>query len=163
MRELLRGAASASVRAPLEAWDVWQVAGSVAAFWPLRGECVVLDPWPTGKSVGLPAVVGEDLVFRVAKSPGELVMGAFGTREPGAGCEEAGRPDLILVPGLAFDRRGGRLGRGRGYYDRFLARFPDVPKAGVCLDAQVAERVPCEDHDVRMDWLVTPMGVIPCR
>lgn len=70
--------------------------------------------------------------------------------------------DLILVPGLAFDRSGRRLGRGKGYYDRLLAgRRRDCLAVGVTVGSRLVELVPTEDHDLRVDLLVTDEGVIP--
>lgn len=70
--------------------------------------------------------------------------------------------DLILVPGLAFDRSGRRLGRGKGYYDRLLAgRRRDCLAVGVTVASRLVELVPTEDHDLRVDLLVTDEGVIP--
>jgi 5-formyltetrahydrofolate cyclo-ligase len=71
--------------------------------------------------------------------------------------------DAVIVPGLAFDRAGGRLGYGEGYYDRFLeklmqAKTPRAQFVGVAFDAQVVENVPMYAHDVPMDWLVTELG-----
>ena len=69
----------------------------------------------------------------------------------------------VLVPGLAFDRWGGRLGRGRGYYDRLLTRLgPGVDRMGVTADRLVwQEPLPVDTHDVRMTWLVTEAGLRP--
>ncbi len=98
-----------------------------------------------------------------ARSREELVPGAFGVMEPRDSAIAAdGSPfDLILVPGMAFDRSGGRLGRGKGYYDRYLAAASGF-KAGVCFDDQVVGEIPREAHDVPMDALVTPSGIILC-
>ena len=71
------------------------------------------------------------------------------------------RFDLILVPGLAFDKSGARLGRGRGFYDRFLAGITGF-RVGVCFDWQLVESVPVEAHDIRMDAVVTPSQIIVC-
>jgi len=65
--------------------------------------------------------------------------------------------DLAIVGGVAFDRLGGRLGRGGGFFDRLLAGIP-AAKCGVCLDEQVRRDVPVERHDVKMDMIATPSG-----
>jgi 5-formyltetrahydrofolate cyclo-ligase len=64
-------------------------------------------------------------------------------------------PDWILVPGLAFDRAGRRLGYGAGYYDRLLARLPGVPRIAVAFSIQVIDQIPVDDHDLPVDILVT--------
>lgn len=93
---------------------------------------------------------------------GDVVESALkGVLEPGreAAVIESGEIDVVIVPGLAFDAAGGRLGRGKGFYDRFAAGLP--PKTpprtliGVCLDEQVVDRVPLEDQDILMDYVVT--------
>ncbi len=89
-------------------------------------------------------------------------LGNFGVREP----LEVSQSELVadnlvfLVPGLAFDRRGGRLGFGGGWYDRALARFPQVPKIGVAFDFQIVDEVPREAHDISMDAIVTPHSAL---
>lgn len=71
--------------------------------------------------------------------------------------------DVVLVPGLAFDRGGGRVGRGRGYYDRLLSRLPrGVAIVGITVDAAVVELVPMGDSDRRVGWLVTESGITRC-
>jgi 5-formyltetrahydrofolate cyclo-ligase len=86
-----------------------------------------------------------------------LVVGAFQVREPVAGCPVVAmnRLDLALVPGLAFDARGHRLGRGKGFYDRLLAGFPGRT-VGVAFDFQVVAQVPVEPHDIALNAVVTP-------
>jgi 5-formyltetrahydrofolate cyclo-ligase len=63
--------------------------------------------------------------------------------------------DLIIAPGVAFDRRGGRLGRGGGYYDRLLRRAEKVPVIGLCFREQLVKKVPMKPHDVRMNKVIT--------
>ena len=63
--------------------------------------------------------------------------------------------DFIAVPGVAFDRNGNRLGRGKGYYDRLLPRIPSAYKAGICFPFQLVEEVPAEPFDIRMDEVIT--------
>jgi 5-formyltetrahydrofolate cyclo-ligase len=70
--------------------------------------------------------------------------------------------DLVLVPGVLFDVRGGRLGHGAGYYDRFLPRVTAVTM-GVTVERRVVDEIPMEAHDVRMQWLATDVGVRQCR
>lgn len=143
-------------------WLHWQSAGSVCAFASLRGEPDALDPWPQDKRVALPRVAGDELVFHWITGREELLLGSFGILEPPADASPAGNEfDLILVPGLAFDLRGGRLGRGRGYYDRFLAGATGL-RVGVCFEDQIVADVPLEPHDLRMDFVVTPSSICRC-
>ncbi|MFH0986354.1 MAG: 5-formyltetrahydrofolate cyclo-ligase [Candidatus Omnitrophota bacterium] len=87
----------------------------------------------------------------------DLKRGAYNIREPRAFCEErtAGHMDIIIVPGVAFDRRGGRLGRGGGYYDRLLKKAKKVVKIGVCFREQIVKKVPMGKRDVKVDRVIT--------
>jgi len=110
----------------------------------------------------MPRVDGEALMIHWVADREELVIGRFGILEPRADAPPAGISfDLILVPGIAFDRNGGRLGRGRGYYDRFLACASGFV-SGVCFDDQLVSEVPCEPHDARMDAIITPSEIVLC-
>jgi 5-formyltetrahydrofolate cyclo-ligase len=155
---------SARIVEQLRCWDAWKNARKVCAFWPLPDEPGVLVPWPVDREVVLPRVEGDRMTMFVAGSRDELVPGAFGILEPPGSAVSVDPPafDVILVPGLAFDRSGGRLGRGRGYYDKFLTGASGL-KVGVCFDEQIVETIPREIHDIAMDALVTPSGVILCE
>ncbi len=131
-----------------------------------------------GIAVAAPRVAGKDLEFlQIDPDSGPFATGAFGIREPLPDArrifpsEEAIRfPLAILVPGLAFDRGGGRLGRGAGFYDRFLARLladyadrrAEITLIGVCRSLQIVERVEREPHDIPVDCLLTENGDILC-
>lgn len=163
-------------------------AKTVFSFMPFGGE---IDPAPLvlalhekGSAIAIPAVSGTDLVFRyVEPRTGPLVTGAFGIREADPTARQAwppiddengpdtlALPILILVPGLAFTRQGERLGRGAGFYDRFLGQlllsFPDrrdsVVLAGACRTSQIVDYIPIEAHDIRVDCLLTDDGCILC-
>ena len=89
----------------------------------------------------------------------DLRTGAFGILEPNEKCELAqwNQLDLALIPGVAFDQFGRRLGKGKGFYDRVLVPFKGL-KIGVCFDEQMVEPslIPMEPHDIHMDWILTP-------
>ena len=117
-----------------------------------------------GKEVVVPWCDGEDLGLWRLASMEELEPGTWGIPEPPADrrADPARRVgpaaiDFVVVPGLAFDARGRRLGHGKGYYDRLLVRTRAV-RAGLCFDAQVFPEVPAGPHDALMDWLVTERG-----
>ncbi len=107
----------------------------------------------------LPKVAGPSALAWCALTDwNSLRPGRFGILEP-AGEGEAALPpqvEVVLVPGLAFDARGGRLGWGRGYYDRALAQAPGARRVGVCLEAGLVESVPMQAHDLPMHVVVTP-------
>ena len=109
---------------------------------------------PASHLVSYPRCEGGTLLFRPVSALSELVFGRFGVREPAAGPASA-QLDLILVPGLAFAAEGSRLGRGAGFYDRFLSTIPATTfKIGVCFEFQRVSEVPQESHDVKMDAVV---------
>ena len=113
---------------------------------------------------------GELGLFRL-ESMEELAEGTFGLLEPRAELRglpekrvEAAELDLIMVPGVAFDRRGGRLGHGKGYYDKLLARVrPDVPLIAAAFECQLFDEIPMEPHDVFMDRVITEKEIYPGR
>jgi len=160
----VRLAASAQIRTRLKEQPFWQNAASILLFAPMPDE---VDVWPLleetltgGKSAALPRFdpVGNDyLACRVQNPQTEIGPGQFGIREPKGGCPEIRleRLGLILVPGVAFDLRGGRLGRGRGFYDRLLPEIHGI-KCGVAFDEQIVDTVPSGRLDVRMDFVLTP-------
>lgn len=137
----------------------------VAGFWPLPGE---IDITPLlyalvsrGNVVALPVTPGrgEKLTFRRWQPGAVLVPGRFGTQHP-EGPELL--PDLLLVPLLAFDRAGRRLGYGAGYYDRTLAGLPGAPAIGCAFAAQEMNEVPAGPNDVRLTAVATERGIIDC-
>ena len=111
-----------------------------------------------GKTVLLPKVMGADTMeLRRYTGRADLQEGAYHILEPvGEPFTDLAAIDLILVPGLAFDAAGHRLGRGRGYYDRFLhsKNRPYCVKIGVCFDFQKVDEVPVDVHDIAMDKVV---------
>lgn len=118
----------------------------------------VLQHWWKRKQLFLPTIVGDDIVVREYRGPESLVRGPFGIMEPiGPELGAMTAHDLIVVPGVAFDRSGHRLGRGRGYYDRLLARpeFSRAFRLGICYDVQLVDHVPFAAHDVLMDDVLT--------
>jgi 5-formyltetrahydrofolate cyclo-ligase len=167
MKQLSAGArtgAAAAICARLQTTAIWQAAQSVLMFAPLADEP---DIWPlvgealaTGKQVALPRYVPGPNVYvarRIRDLDRDVVVGKFEVREPAASCAEIplNQLDLVLVPGLAFDARGRRLGRGKGFYDRLLA---DVrgSKCGVAFDEQIVANVPVGPLDIPLNCILTP-------
>ncbi|HKJ28568.1 MAG TPA: 5-formyltetrahydrofolate cyclo-ligase [Desulfuromonadales bacterium] len=111
----------------------------------------------SGKCLVFPRVSGEDLEFVHIESPSELVSGAFGVKEPkSCNLVPVEKVDLIVVPGVAFDQRGHRLGYGRGYYDRALAKCQShCMKVGFAYDFQLVEELPATDYDETLSMLIT--------
>ena len=90
-----------------------------------------------------------------------LKTGVFGILEPSEDCEAVPESeiDLIIVPGVAFDRQLNRMGRGKGYYDRLLSTL-QAPKIGICFDFQLQDTVPTESFDKKMDMIITEKEII---
>jgi 5-formyltetrahydrofolate cyclo-ligase len=142
----------------------------VSGFWPIGEEIDVRLAmeriFARGCPLALPVVVrrGEPLLFR-RWAPGDALDAAgFGTRVPKASAPRV-EPDVLIVPFLAADRLGNRLGYGAGYYDltlRGLRRRRSVVAAGVGYDAQVIDAVPATDRDERLDWAITERRAIEC-
>jgi 5-formyltetrahydrofolate cyclo-ligase len=141
-----------------------QSARTILFFAPMPGE---IDLWPlleesvqAGKTVALPRfdpATQTYLARRVENPAGEIVTGKFGVREPASSCMEISpeKFDLVLVPGVAFDLSGNRLGRGGGFYDRLLSKISGV-KCGVGYDFQLLEKIPAEPHDAKVNFILTP-------
>lgn len=148
-------------------------AGTWMAFVPMVGEPNIVPllhaRLARGGTVCLPRLdVGrrsmDAVVVSSLEQDTEAMPGKPRVRQARAGLPILSPEELnvVLVPGLAFDRRGRRLGRGAGYYDRFLARLTGPTQIiGVCFDEQIVDDVPVEPHDVRMHVLLTPSGLIP--
>ena len=139
-------------------------ARTILFFAPLPNE---IDLWPlleesvqAGKTAALPWFDPAAQIYlarRVKHLAGEIVSGKFGVREPASSCAEIPleKFDLVLVPGVAFDLSGNRLGRGKGFYDRLLAKISGV-KCGVGYDFQLLGKIPAEPHDAKVDFILTP-------
>jgi 5-formyltetrahydrofolate cyclo-ligase len=139
----------------------------VCAYVPVRGEpgsTAMLDALRTGGARVLLPVTGPPGPLSWAEYTGTdgLRPAGFGLLEPTGevlAAPEVSRAGLILVPALAVDRRGVRLGRGAGYYDRTLAAArPDARLVAVVRDDELVDRLPEEPHDLRMGWALTPHG-----
>lgn len=118
------------------------------------------------KTVIFPVVCGDHLRFIKVSDPVEMVKGAFGITEPCLTGETylPGSADLIVIPGVAFDRAGKRIGFGKGYYDRALHHLEGCGKLiGFCYDFQLVDEIVSEPHDVAVDIIITEKRVLDLR
>jgi 5-formyltetrahydrofolate cyclo-ligase len=137
---------------------------NIAAFYPLKGEANIMPRVEELALEGrllLPRCEGDGIMnfYKVSSLRKDLVKGHFGIMEPREGLEKfEGEIPIFLVPGTKFNWDGCRVGHGKGYYDRFLSKYPKSYKAGIATPAQIAkEPLPQKETDIRMDV------VIACR
>jgi 5-formyltetrahydrofolate cyclo-ligase len=142
----------------LETHTVFKEAHTVLLFYSLKDEPDThsfIEKWRGEKEILLPAVCGENLELRVYNGREGLLCGAYGVQQPSGNLFiDYASIDLAVIPGVAFDRLGNRLGRGKGYYDKLLPHIPAC-KVGVCFSFQLVEDVPTGELDVRMDEIIT--------
>ena len=136
---------------------------AVSGFWPM-GDEIDIRPllwalWARGHAVLLPETPrrGNPLIFRHWRPGVTMISERFGTRRPEG---EVGVPGWLLVPLLAFDRAGRRLGYGGGFYDRTLAALPGATSVGCAYAGQEVDEVPADAYDARLDAVATERGVI---
>jgi len=128
------------------------------------------------KKIVIPVVHEEKIVvFEIKNLKKELTKGSFGIKEPKKEFRRRVNQkeiDLVVVPGVVFDKRGGRLGYGRGYYDRFLrsksirsrmSRSRQCALIGLAFDLQIARKIPLVKRDMKVDKIVTESGIVDCK
>ncbi len=138
--------------------ECFKKARTILAYWSMDDEVFTHEfvcKWADRKILLLPCVNGDELDIRYFEGKEQLCPGeGYAIPEPvGKLFEDLGQIDLILVPGVAFDSSGNRLGRGKGYYDKILKQTKAY-KVGVCFDFQLLDKVPTEEHDVKMDRVI---------
>jgi len=162
--EAIRQTASLSICAWIETWRIFHRSSVILTYMPITGE-VDLTPLferHPDKNWVLPRIVPEDnhrMVFH-PYTPGGLIHHPFGMDEPTPDLPvvPSNEVQLVLVPGLAFDRQGKRLGYGGGYFDRFLKDFPGI-SLGVIFQALLLDQLPIDVQDVSVEWIVTEVGL----
>lgn len=167
MRELKRAVSpeeklrrSDGIMRKVEALPEFQQARVVLLYWSMADEVqthAFVEKWYKDKVLLLPCVDGDDLRLRQYTGPECMVAGEqFGIGEPtGEEFTALEQIEMIMVPGVAFDRRCNRMGRGRGFYDRLLKSTPNALKVGVAFDFQLMDEIPTEPFDVKMDKVVS--------
>lgn len=141
----------------------------VAGYYPIKGEC---DPLPLldaldrkGHTTALPIIIEKDhpLAFRKWQPDDPLVEGPFYAIHEPAEVSPLVEPDFILVPLVAFDRKGYRIGYGKGFYDRTIINHKKgVKTVGLAYSCQEAPNIPHDKHDQPLDYIVTENEVIEC-
>ena len=151
---------SRDIMSNVEDVDRFRNAKVVLLYWSMEDEVQThefVEKWYKQKTLLLPCVDGDDLKLRQYTGQECMRSGEqFGIGEPtGEEYTELESVDVIVVPGVAFDKEGHRMGRGRGFYDRLLKETPNAYKIGVAFEFQMVASVPVEPHDVMMDCVVS--------
>ena len=139
-----------------------------SGYWPIRDE---IDSRPllnammqNGFCCALPVIVDKKIEFREYKDPESLVEVGFGTLGPDQSAKVLS-PDYLIVPLVAFDRYGGRIGYGGGYYDTAIAKLKakkNIRCVGAAFSDQAVDEVPIESHDQDLDLVLTEQGIVRC-
>ncbi len=144
-------------------WKVYQNAELLLFYVSYRSEAdtlqLIKEALEAGRNVAVPKVEGTDMTFYRIESLSQLVGGYKGIMEPDRLRTEAvtefPKNTILFVPGCAFDEKGGRMGYGGGFYDRFTERYPEVLRVALAYEAQLVPDVPREAHDKTVDVIVT--------
>lgn len=153
----------------------WKNAQRILGYLALKDELelstAIKSALTAGKTIALPRYIPEQNTYCAALLPqkesfASLSFGRFGILEPSPAAPTLplNQLDFVLVPGVAFDASGNRLGRGKGFYDRLLAQTTNACiKCGVALEEQLVAAIPSESHDISMNFILTPSRWIVCN
>ncbi len=137
--------------------ECYKNARSVMIYMPIKGECDVTGLLSDNKTFLTPVTEGDDM--RAVLATGDFEKSNFGVLEPLKKIDfDKEQIDMVIVPGVAFDKEFNRMGFGKGFYDRFLKNFTAV-KVGVCHSFQLIDEIESEEHDIKMDIIVTEDAV----
>lgn len=165
---------SKSIFRELSSTEIYQRSSNVMLYISFRNEVhtgeIIDDLLSIGKKVFIPIAVPstrEILVSELRDPDKDLEVGNYGVLEPKREAVRVSDPgilDLILVPGVAFDEKGYRIGYGAGYYDRFLPGIsPSVPTVGLAFELQMTERLPREKYDFAVQYIITEARFITAK
>lgn len=165
LTEQERSAAADKLGQRLFQTECWKNAGSVYTYVSYNGEMdtyhIIRQAFLEDKRVFVPKVEGDDMhFFEIYDIEKDLQPGAYGIMEPNTLGEDISREGLMIIPGLAFDRKKNRLGYGGGFYDRYLKRPNTHCKVAIGFDFQIIERIPTDEYDIPVDYIVTPSHIL---
>lgn len=156
-------ALSEKIMSKLEQSNEFGKARTILIYHPIHNEVDtrgLMAKWHDTKQFLLPVVKeGNRMELHYYVDENNLKTGKFGIQEPDSACFK-GKPDLIILPGVAFDRQRNRLGRGRGFYDRLLQHARHVPTIGVAYDFQIVSVLPTSIMDKKVSFVYTPTRII---
>jgi 5-formyltetrahydrofolate cyclo-ligase len=151
-----------AVFSKIESLPEFKSAKVILSYWAMPDELptqAIIAKWCEEKQILLPSIDGNRLVLKQYLPDGQLIQKSLGIWEPDLSKNYEGNVDLVIVPGIAFDRKKNRLGRGKGYYDRFFKKFKPF-KIGVGFDFQMLQSIPTARHDIKMNLIITPSETI---
>ncbi|MDY3933249.1 MAG: 5-formyltetrahydrofolate cyclo-ligase [Muribaculaceae bacterium] len=158
-----RRSASDAIISAVERTDLFRNATSILMYHSLPDEVITHDAiirWSQQKRIFLPKVIGNDIMVVPYSTSDSMTKGAFNILEPsGSDSIDVNSIDLIIVPAVALSPTGGRIGRGKGYYDRLLASC-NRPKLGIIYQFQLCKPFETETHDVSIDYIITEKSFI---
>ena len=132
-------------------------AKTILLYWSMPDELPThnfIVKWCQKKQILLPVVKGDDMLIKPFSNKQELIKSDFGVWEPATQKEFINSVDMIIAPGLAFDRNKNRLGRGKGYYDRYFIKS-NIIKIGIGFNFQLFNKVPTNHYDIKLDKIIT--------
>ncbi|OJV36931.1 MAG: 5-formyltetrahydrofolate cyclo-ligase [Bacteroidales bacterium 36-12] len=146
----------------IEQMPEFKRAKSILMYWSLSDELPTHDfikKWNRTKTILLPVVKNHHMTFRPFISEDKLLAGGLNIMEPKSGQDYLKNVDLAIIPGVAFDKLRNRLGRGKGYYDKYL-RNKRIIKWGLCFNFQLYDKIPATSQDIKMNKVITPYETI---
>lgn len=145
----------------------YQQADTIFCYVDFRNEVrtreIIEDAWLNGKEVAVPKVEGEVMKFYRIHNWSDLKEGYMKILEPAENCGEIhnqNRKCLMIMPGVAFDENCNRIGYGGGYYDKYLAECDEICKIALAFEIQIYQELPCEEHDLKPDLIVTEKRIL---
>jgi len=157
---------SARILESIKSLKLFKKAGVVSCYVDTKQEvetrALIEWIWSVGKRVVVPFLDGNEMKMSEIKSLSELEPKNL-FHEPKEKIEFKEKIDVFIVPGMAFDESGARIGYGKGFYDKFLQNRKDCVLLGLAFDCQIVEGIPREEHDISMDFVVTEKRIVNCR
>lgn len=154
---------SDDIKTKLLSMDKFADAIAIGAYYSIGSEVrtneIIKKALQMNKRLALPRVIDDSIVFAKIRSMNDLTLGKYRIMEPKEDCEIMEEIDLVLVPGIVWDERGYRIGYGKGFYDRYLAKL-DTLSIGLAYDFQVFEEIPNSRNDFHVDMIVTERRIV---
>ena len=144
----------------IKKWDIYQNSDTIMLFYPIGSEINLLKLMDdTTKKFAFPVVDGNNMYFVYYKKENGFKNGAFNIKEPVGDKVDINNITLILIPALAVDKTGYRLGYGKGYYDRFLSNITNAITAIPISENLVFDNIPKENHDIKANYIITENSI----